>query len=99
MEQTTFQNEKVIQLLNKKYYFLSFDGEQKESVVFKQHVFKYKPTGRNSGTHELATALGTIDGTLTYPAFVILNPQYEIVFQHNAFLNAKEMKAVLEVEL
>ena len=74
----------------------SFDGEQKEEVRFNQRDFAFRPSGRNSGTHELATALGSINGELTYPSFVLLNPQYEITFQHNAFLNAREMKVVLE---
>ncbi len=95
MEQTTLQNEAVKKMLNEKYYLISFDGEQKENVFFQQRNFKYQPTGRNTGTHELAKALGTIDGVLTYPAFVLLNSKYEIVFQHNAFLNNKEMEKIL----
>lgn len=96
MEQTTFQNKQVVELLNERYYFVSFDGEQKESVTFRSHRFQYQPSGRNTGTHELAIALGTINGSLAYPAFVILNPDYEIVFQHNAFLTAKELANILE---
>ena len=96
MKQTTLQNEAVVKLLNENYYFLSFDGEQKEDVVFRNHRFQYQATGRNTGTHELATALGEMDGTLTYPTFVLLNSDYEIVFQHNAFLNSKEMIRILE---
>lgn len=96
MEQTTFSNENVIELLNDQYYFISFDGEQKEDVIFRNHVFRYQPKGRNTGTHELAVALGTVEGELTYPTLAILNPDYEIVFQHNTFLTAKELIRVLE---
>ncbi len=96
MEQTTFQNESVVDLLNGKYYFISFDGEQKAEVVLHDHRFDYVPTGRNSGTHQLATALGTIDGTLAYPVFVILNSEYEIVFQYSGFLGAGVLTAILE---
>ena len=96
MEQTTFKNDAIVQLLNEQYYFISFDGEQKEEIRFNQRNFAFQPHGRNSGTHELATALGSINGELTYPSFVLLNPQYEITFQHNTFLNAREMKVILE---
>ena len=96
MEQTTFKNDAIVQLLNEQYYFISFDGEQKEEIRFNQRNFAFQPRGRNSGTHELATALGSINGELTYPSFVLLNPQYEITFQHNTFLNAREMKVILE---
>lgn len=96
MEQTTLKNKRVIHWLNDKYYFISFDGEQQEAVVFNDHVFSYQPRGRNTGIHELATALGSMEGELTFPAFVILNPEYEIVFQYNAFLTAGAMADILQ---
>lgn len=96
MEQTTFKNPDVIDLLNENFYFVSFDGEQKERVYFNQQIFDYQPTGRNTGTHQLAKALGTIDGVLAYPSFVILQEAYEIVFQYNAYLDARRLQAVLE---
>ncbi len=96
MEQTTLKNKRVIKRLNDEYYFISFDGEQKEEVVFNGHVFGYQPRGRNTGIHELARALGSIEGELTFPAFVILNPEYEIVFQYNAFLTAGAMADILQ---
>lgn len=99
MEQTTFQHKKVIQLLHEKYYFISFDGEQKTSVNFQQHVFHYQPTGRSTGTHELAIQLGEMDGQLVYPTFLILNPKYEIVFQYNAFLGSAALVKILEAYL
>lgn len=95
MEQTTFQNKAIIRLLNEAFYFISFDGEQREKVSFNQHEFAYQPNGRNSGTHQLAFALGAIDGTLAYPTLVILNSQYEIVFQHGAFLGARQLQLIL----
>ena len=85
-----------MELLNKNYYFVSFDGEQKEEVKFKGHVFQFRPSGRNTGTHELAIALGSVEGNLTYPTFVLLNPAYELIFQHQAFLNAEALIGILE---
>jgi len=96
MEQTTLKNKRVINWLNTEYYFISFDGEQKEAVEFNDHVFDYEPRGRNSGIHELARALGSMGGELTFPAFVILNSEYEIVFQYNAFLTAGAMADILQ---
>lgn len=74
MEYTTLRNEKVRQLLNDKFYFVPFDGEYREEILFKGHKFNFQPNGRRSGTHELARALGTIDGEMIYPTLVILNP-------------------------
>lgn len=99
MEQTTFKKQEVVQQLNEQYYFISFDGESQEDILFQAKTFVYKPNGRYSGTHELAYALGGIKGELVYPGFVILNPDYEIIFQHNAFMNVPEMKTVLQAAL
>lgn len=96
MEQTTLKNEQVIQLLNEEFYFVSFDGEHRENIAFNGHNFAFRPNGRSSGIHELAAALGNIDGTLTYPTLVILNPENEIVFQFGSFLSARQMRSVLK---
>lgn len=99
MEQTTLKKQDIIRQLNEAYYFVSFDGESQEDVTFQGKTFSYKPNGRYSGTHELAYALGSVDGELAYPGFIILNPEYEIIFQHHAFLNELELKTVLQAAL
>ncbi len=96
MSQTTLQDDRVVELLNRDYYFISFDAEQKESVIFRNHLFRYQARGRTTGTHELATALGTMEDGLAYPAMVLLNKEYEIVFQYNAFMNARTLRKVLK---
>lgn len=95
MEQTTFKNQKVQELLKNEFYFVSFNGEQKESIVFNENQFDYKPRGRHNGTHELAMALGSIDGELSYPIFLILNESYEVIFQYNAFIDANQLVQIL----
>ena len=95
MKHTSLRDPEVVEALNERYYFVSFDGEQEEEVVFAEQTYRYQPTGRTTGTHELAMALGTQDGTLAYPSFVILDPELEIVFQYNAFLSATQLVKVL----
>lgn len=96
MEQTTFRKKRVLQALNNDFYFISFDAEKEQrTITFRGYPFTYRPNGRNSGVHTLAEALGTIDGELTYPAFVVLNKNYEIIFQYNEFLDGEKMSWVL----
>ncbi|MBO3699171.1 thioredoxin fold domain-containing protein [Roseivirga sp. E12] len=95
MKQTSFQDEAIKQLLTKDFHFVSFDGESKEDVTFLGNTFKYKPTGANTGTHELAEQLGGKDGVVSYPTIVFLNKQYEILYQNDGFLSAKQLKKVL----
>ena len=96
MEQTTFKDNRVINRLNEKYYFISFDGEQKEAVIYRGKEFKFIPSGRNQGTHELAMELGGQDGVVTYPTFLILDEAEGIVFRYSAFVSKKAMITVLD---
>jgi thioredoxin-related protein len=96
MHNKTFKNEEVIKLINDKFYFIDFDAEEKREIVFNQATFKYKPNGSSSGVHDLALQLGTINNQISYPTLCILNKKNEIIFQYNSFLNAKDLRQLLE---
>jgi thioredoxin-related protein len=70
MDAGTFTDPKVAEVMNKHFYAVKFNAEQKEDVLFNGHTFKYIVSG-NSGVHELAYAL--LDGKLGYPSFVFLD--------------------------
>lgn len=96
MENSTFKNSEVIRLLNTDFYFIPLDAESKEDIHFNNHNFQFKPNGQNTGIHELATALATIDSQVVYPTVTILEPDFSIGFQKHSFLNAKELLVVLK---
>jgi len=96
MKNTTLQNEQIIKTLNEQFYFVDLNGEEKRAITFQKRTFQYKPSGNHTGVHELAEALGTMNGTLSYPAVCILNRDHEIIFQYNAFLNAKTLQQILD---
>lgn len=96
MEKSTLQNPEVIQLLNEKFYFISFDAESKKDINFQNHTFKFKPTGTTTGIHELATELATINDEIVYPTVTILDPSFSILFQKHSFLNAEELLFILQ---
>ena len=96
MEHSTFENPEIITVLNADFYFVSLDAEIKNNITFNGHTFKFKPTGLNTGIHELATALATIDGEVVYPTITILDADFSILFQKHSFLNAKALTAILE---
>lgn len=95
MKNTTFKNEAIITELNTSFYFVNFNAEEKRTVVFNKTTFQFKPTGNNSGTHELAIALGTINKQLNFPVLCVLNIENEIIFQHSGYLKPKELKLIL----
>jgi thioredoxin-related protein len=96
MENSTFKNPEIIQLLNTDFYFISLDAESKEDIHFNNQVFQFKPKGQNTGIHELATELANIDSQVVYPTVTILQTDFSIVFQKHSFLNAKELLFILE---
>ena len=95
MKQTTFKDREVIELLNKQLYYVPFNGESKEEVVFLGRSFNYTATGAKTGIHQLAEQLGEVDGQVAYPTTIILDSDYQIVFQHNAFLSAQQLVQIL----
>ena len=95
MKKTTFKNRKVIQLLNEKFYFIKLNAEEKQDITFLGKIFTYKPTGINTGMHELAVELGTIKKTIIYPTTIILNTVFEIDAQLTGLYNTRKMTDIL----
>jgi len=96
MEQTTFKNSDVVKELNKNFYYISFDAEYKKPIKYQNVVFNYKSTGRKTGIHELAEALGKYKHQIKYPTTVVLNKKNEIVFQYPSMLRAKGFLKLLK---
>ncbi|WP_395058808.1 thioredoxin family protein [Flavobacterium sp.] len=96
MQSKTFKNQLVQNEINERFYFISFDAEEKEKIIFNKNTFVFKPNGNNSGIHELAIELGTINKQINYPILCVLNDKNEIVFQHNSYLNSKQLIKILK---
>lgn len=96
MENTTFKNQEVASVLNEKFYFVLLDAGTKNDITFNKYTFQFKPTGPNTGIHELAASIATIDGQLTYPTITILDSSYSILFQKQSYLKAKDLISILE---
>jgi thioredoxin-related protein len=97
MENSTFKNTEIINLLNSDFYFISLDAESKKDIHFNNHTFQFKPKGQNTGIHELAIALATINSQVVYPTLTILDIDYSIKLQKQSFINAKELIAILQM--
>lgn len=95
MKNTTLKNHEVIQVLSKKYHFISFDIEEKKEIHFHGHTFRYKPTGANTGINELSEQLATVNGNIAFPAICILNADYEIIHQQEGFVSSKQLLYIL----
>ncbi len=76
MDKTTFVDADVVKYLDDNFHSVKFDAEQKEEVNFNDKVYKWKPGGRK-GVNELAVEL--LDGRLSYPSFVVLNKDFQVI--------------------
>jgi len=95
MKNTTLKNDSVIDKLNNQFYFIHLNAEHKADIVFNGHTFKYKPTGTNTGIHELAEQLATMGNQIAYPTLCFLNSNNEIIFQYNQFINSTDLSTIL----
>ena len=95
MFSTTFKQEDVIKKMNKDFYFIELDAEEKATIALNGYQFKHRQTGTNTGIHELAEHLATIDKTISYPTLCFLNEKYEIIYQQKDYVNAKHLLAIL----
>lgn len=97
MDATTFKDPAVVKYMNANFYAVKFDAEQKTEVKYKDHIFKYFPSG-NRGVHELAYSL--LDGKLSYPSYVYLSEKQERITISPGYKEAtaliKELKYVGE---
>jgi thioredoxin-related protein len=91
MKQTTFKDQQIVRTMNSRYYFIDFNIEEKSTILFNGRRYVFKATGRNTGTNELAQALGK--GTV--PAICVLNEANEIIYQYSGYLPAKDFLQLL----
>lgn len=94
MKNSTFKNKAVAEKLDKDFYFIPFDATKSETIYFANQKFEYKPYGKNLGVHELALALQQ-DRNPSYPYFVIINENMEILYDNNSYMTSAAMLEVL----
>ncbi len=82
------KNETLKFILDERFYYIRFDAESKETVVFNGHEFRNKDK-----IHDFAKAI--LPESNAFPAWIIMNPDLEIIFQYNGLLEPRELEAVL----
>jgi len=91
MDKTTYQNETIVEYINKNFHAVKLDGEQKEDITFKDYTFKFKPNGRR-GYNEFAAVL--LNGKLSYPTTVFMNKEMELLDRVPGYLDERVMEQV-----
>ena len=77
------------------FYFAELNAESKQKISFNGKDYHYKSTGLSTGIHELAIELGNQKTGVSYPTWVLLDPQYRVLLKHTGVLNTKELQLML----
>ncbi len=74
MDVTTFVDPAVVEIMNKSFYAVKLNAEQKEPIVWQGETYAWFAGGRN-GAHKLAYDL--LDGQFSFPTFVMMDSEYK----------------------
>lgn len=91
LDQETFSNPVIAEILNTKFYPVKFNAEGKEPVTFQG--MNFVNDGKAGKTHQFAVAL--LRGQLSYPNLVFFNEHFQLVTNVPGFRDAKEMEILL----
>jgi len=91
LDQETFSNPVVAEILTTKFYPVKFDAEGKENITFQGKTFIND--GKAGKAHQLAVAL--LKGQLSYPTVVFINEMGQLLTPVPGYRTAKEMELLL----
>lgn len=96
MELKTFTEPLITNALNKNFYCLNLDAEDANALTFLNRKYKFKPSGVNTGVHELAQLLGTENGKLSYPTTVFFDQNLQLQTRIVGMIDAKKLRQAIE---
>lgn len=76
------------------FYYVEFDAESKESIVFQGKEYHFQPTGIGTGIHELAPALLEPE-RLAFPTWILLDKNYYPLLQYSGILTTKALNKLM----
>lgn len=74
------------------FYFIEFDAEYKQPIVFNGIEYNFIANG-TGGLHALAAKLS--EAKASYPAWVLLSSDYTILARYNGLLKSSELMEIL----
>lgn len=93
MDKNTFNNTTVAEYLNKSFYSVKLNAEQKEDILFNEKTFKFVAQGAR-GFHELAYAL--LNGQMSYPSVVFMDEQVRIIHVQKGYTEPKAFDEIMK---
>ncbi|WP_144243383.1 thioredoxin family protein [Sphingobacterium sp. ML3W] len=95
MQKKQLEKNKVFLKQTDNFYYVIFNAERKDSIVFHNESFQYKPKGLSSGIHELALALNGSEN-IAFPTWIMLDSNYQVVLRNSGMLRSVQIQELLE---
>jgi thioredoxin-related protein len=93
MDKETFTDPEVVKYINKKFYAVKLNAEQKESIHFKDQNFVNPNPGKSKSTHNLASAL--LKNERLYPSYVILDKNSDWTYKLKGYQKPETLLPLL----
>ncbi|AFD06779.1 thioredoxin family protein [Solitalea canadensis] len=90
MDKKTYANPNVVSIINKNYYAVKLNAENKDAITFMGTTYNYRPEYR---CNEIAVAL--LGGQLSYPHTVFLDEKLQSLTKVPGFVNPDEFIPIL----
>lgn len=92
MDRDTYKNAEVVDYINKKYYAVKLNAEQREAITLGNQKFEFMPEGQK-GIHQIALAL--TNNQPSYPTTVFLDDKFQMIQPLPGYMKAKEFHEVI----
>lgn len=92
MDRETYKNAEVIDYINKKYYAVKLNAEQRESITLGNQKFEFIAEGQK-GIHQMALAL--TNNQPSFPTTVFLDDKFQMIQPLPGYMKAKEFHEVI----
>lgn len=91
MDKQVYQNSAVVEKLNRNFYVVKLNAEQRQPVTIKGTVFRYEEKYK---AHALALSL--LQGQMSYPSTVFMSEKEQIMERVPGYFSPKEFLKVLD---
>ncbi|MCF0049457.1 DUF255 domain-containing protein [Dyadobacter sp. LJ53] len=92
MDRETFKNKAVVEYVNRKYYAVKLNAEQKKAIILGDKKFEFISEG-GRGVHQLALAL--TNNQPSYPTTVFLDDKFTMIQPLPGYMKPKEFHQVI----
>lgn len=94
MDATTFSDPKLVEYVNRNYYAVKLDAEQKNPITVGGKTYEYDSNVGRRGVHKIAEEL--LQGKMSYPTVVFLDENMNMIQPMPGYRDAATMLPILE---